>query len=67
MKILSIVERGEMMVVTTDNNGRNEFVYFKDQFNSKSDLLVEMQRSLDNEIEREDVKKMKFDKVKKDA
>ena len=66
MKILSIEERENKIVVTTDNKSRSEFVYSIDRFKDLVSLEREIEKSIIFEFKRNLKKRFKFDKVKKE-
>ena len=66
MKILSYEIRDKMIIVTTDNKDRPEFVYFKDRFGSKKDLEKEIEKSIGREEKKKDKKDKKLKKLKKE-
>ena len=55
--ITDVQREGKFIRVTTDDVGRNEFVYLADQFQSREALELEISRS----VGRESVRKAKID------
>ena len=64
MTILSYSVRDDMIVVTTDNVGRNQFVYPADKFSSIEALSAEIDKSISFESKRKTVKDAKSVTVK---
>lgn len=52
MKIIDYHERNGMLVVTTDNPGRSEFVYPAERFYLLEQLQAEIERSIAKEAAR---------------
>lgn len=66
MKILSYTtkdkqgEETEMIYIKTDNPGRPDFTYFKDQFGSIEELKKEIEKSISSEAKRKAIKDLKI-------
>ena len=68
MKILShkYTSNGNMIVVTTDNHDRPEFVYFKGQFRDMVELKREIIKSIHLSNLRAEVRNTKIDLLDQD-
>lgn len=66
MKIISFVEKGDMLKIKTDDPNNLEFVYFKDKFKNIEQMKKEIEKKIEEIVKKKEQKEKKIKKIKEE-